>query len=245
MEVIPEARLSKIEGRLSKLEEGKKDRWDKFQIIATLLIPASITWVGYYYSEAMKKAEIESSQHIAEQQDETAKISARVGQAQLVSSFMDALLSHDTQKQRLAIEAILIALPVEGPRLVAVVSQSSPNPEVRTFAENSLDQRRSQLIRSAFSDQKAVRIAATQDLVQGWRSDKDVVPQVLQAASQNPTNQDGIVNALVVLENVDKSSLTANAQKVNEFLNRVERTGPVTREHVKRVRDRLNSADTR
>jgi hypothetical protein len=240
MGITPESGLDKIEARLSKLEHGKKDRWDKFQIVATLLIPASITWVGYYYSESMKRAEIESSQRIAEQQNETTRISAKVGQAQLISSFMDALLSRDAQKQRLAIEAILIALPEEGPRLVAVVSQSSPSPEVRNFAESSLDERRSNLIRSAFSEQKAVRISATQELVQGWRSDKDIVPQILQAASQT-SNQDGIVNALVVLENVDKANLAANTQKVKEFLDRVEKTGPVTQDHVRRVRDRLQS----
>lgn len=242
MDANPESKIDKIEGRLSKLEEGKKDKWDKFQIVAAVLIPASITWVGYYYSESMKRAEIESSQRLADQQNETTKISAKVGQAQLVSSFMDALLSRDTQKQRLAIEAILIALPEEGPRLVAVVSQSSPSPEVRGFAQSSLDERRSQLIRSAFSDQKAIRVSATQELVQGWRSDKNVVPQVLQAASQNAGNQDGVVNALVVLENVDKRNLVENAQQVKEFLDRVERAGPVTQDHVRKVREKLQAS---
>jgi len=242
IDATPELRLSNIEDRLSKLEGSKKrDGWDKFQVLATLLIPAAITIVGYLYSESMKQAEIRSNSIIADQQKAITLTSARVGQAQLISTFMDALLSHDLQRQRLAIEAILIALPDEGPRLVAVVSRSSLSPEVRGFAENSLDQRRSQLIQSAFSGERAMRISATQELVQGWRSDKNLVPQVLQAAAQNPGNQDGIVNALVLLENVDQQHLAANAPAVKEFLDRVERNGPTTQQHVQRVRERLQS----
>ena len=74
-------RLQAIETRLSAAESKRKDPWDKFNILGALLIPASITVVGYLYSTAMKDAEIAKGAELAERQEAIAKINARVGQA--------------------------------------------------------------------------------------------------------------------------------------------------------------------
>ena len=164
MDATAETKPESLEARVSKLEAGKKDRWDKFQILATLLIPASITLVGYLYSQASSKAETDSARRVgeqqtameklvadqqaatakmvADQQNTTAMISAKVGQAQLVASFMDALLSSDTQKQKLAFQAVLIALPEDGPRLLAALSTQGKTVKTREFAQTTLNQRR-------------------------------------------------------------------------------------------------------
>jgi hypothetical protein len=235
-----ESRLQQLEKRLAGLEQKGKDGWDKFQIIATLLIPASIALVGYYYSNAMKDAEIKSSREMADQQNATSKISAKVGQAQLVSSFMEALVSDNPQKQQLAVGAILLALPEEGPKLVAVVSQSSPNQDVRRFARDSLDQRRAQLIEGIFDSDKSVRISSTQELLAGWHSDQGLVPSLLEAAARHPESQDGIVNTLVLLESIDKNLLLKHETEIRSFLGKVESNGDVTRQHANAVRGRIS-----
>jgi hypothetical protein len=117
-----EDRLIATEKRIDELKKKPKDFWDIFQIVATLLIPASITLAGYWYSEAQKQAEILSSENIAAQQRDTSLMQVRVGQAQLISTFMESLLSEKPQRQKLAIEGVLVALPEEGPRLVQIVS---------------------------------------------------------------------------------------------------------------------------
>jgi hypothetical protein len=94
--------------RIDELKKRPKDFWDIFQIVATLLIPASITLAGYLYSEAQKQAEIRSSERIAAQQRETSQMQVRVGQAQLISTFMESLLSDNTQRQKLAIAGVLV-----------------------------------------------------------------------------------------------------------------------------------------
>lgn len=65
----------------------------------------------------MKEAEIQSAQKLAVGQQTVARINTRVRQANLVKSFMDALLSAEPRKRKLAIEAMLISLPEDGPRL--------------------------------------------------------------------------------------------------------------------------------
>ena len=128
------ARVEELEIEITKLQNRPKDGWDVFQIIASLLIPASIAAVGFMVSESLKKAEIESAERRAKAQQEVARVSARVGQAQLVNSFMESLLSTEIRRRKLAIESVLIALPDEGPRLVRIVSETDPSDEVRVFA---------------------------------------------------------------------------------------------------------------
>ena len=128
------ARVSKLTEEVDKLKTKGKDSWDKFQIIAALLVPASIALVGFLISTSLKDAEIKSAQKLAAGQQAVARINARVRQANLVKSFMDALLSEEPQKRKLAIAAMLIALPEDGPRLVRLVEETDPNNEVRQFA---------------------------------------------------------------------------------------------------------------
>jgi hypothetical protein len=73
MGITAETKPENLEARVAKLEAGKKDWWDKFQIVGTLLIPASITIAGYLYSQAMSKAGMDSAQRAADQQNATAR----------------------------------------------------------------------------------------------------------------------------------------------------------------------------
>jgi hypothetical protein len=234
-----EEKIQRLDKRIASLEKKGKDGWDKFQIVAALLIPASIALAGYYYSNSIKEAEIESGQRVAEQQLATSRLSAKVGQAQLISSFMDALISENSQKQQLAIEAILLALPDEGPKLVSVVSQTSQNKDLRLFARTSLDQRRTDLIKDAFADDKARRISATQELARGWHSDPGIVGALLEMANTNPDNLDGVVNTLVLFEIIDRPILLNNEKAVQEFLRKARLNGQVSEMHAKRVESRF------
>lgn len=238
-----ETRLESLDRRLSAIEVKPRDFWDKFQIVASLLIPASITFVGYVYAQAAKDAELQSSERMATQQQITSQTQTRVGQAQLVSTFMDALLSESPQRQRLAIEAVLVALPEDGPRLVAIVSKDPSRPQTQETARSSLDDRRTRLIRDCFSNDKPTRIQATTELVQGWRSDEKLIPEILAAARANASNHSGIINTLVVLENVDQRLLLARAEEIKQFLDldTIRSIGPQTQDHIRQVQARLGN----
>lgn len=131
-------RVEKLTRDIGELKDKRRDGWDKFQIIAALLIPASIAFVGMVVSSSLKEAEIRSAQELAFAQQKVARINARVGQARLVKDFMNALLSGNSRERKLAIGAMLIALPEEGPRLAEIVSETDDDPKVQAFAARNL-----------------------------------------------------------------------------------------------------------
>src|ERR1051326_3862128 len=78
-------KILELETQIKELKAKKKDVWDIFQIIAGFLIPISIALVGYYYSNQMKAAEIETSKsqannqlNITKEQTETQKVVAEI-----------------------------------------------------------------------------------------------------------------------------------------------------------------------
>lgn len=234
--------LTTMEERLALLENEKrkgKDKWDIFNIIASLLIPASIAFSGYYFSNALKQAEIQSSEALAARQAQIAIINAKVGQAELISEFLEPLTGDNEQKKRIAIRGILIALPEDGPQLVSAVSESDPNAEIQAYAKSELDMQREQLIKRAFDDEKPVRISATTDLIRGWSRDAKLVPELISYANQNLTHKSGVINTLVILQNVDSQSLRDNREAVLDFIQRARPNGPQTAEHGDKVQARL------
>lgn len=229
-----------LEKKVSLLEKKKKDPWDIFNIIASLLIPASIAFAGYYFSTAIKEAEIRSSEELATRQENIAIINAKVGQAELISAFLEPLTGNDEQKKRVAIRGILIALPEEGPQIVSVLSESDPNEDIQEFAKSELDIQREQLIKRAFSDDKTVRISATTELVRGWSRDKKLLLEITNFAMQHLSNKSGVINTLVVMENIDVNSLQANKEIVLSFIESAIPNGPQTASHAETVKSRLN-----
>lgn len=119
--------VASLEKKLADLKRNRKDGWDKVQILIAFLVPVAIAFVGYVYSQSTKEAEIK-----------IAETNAKVAQAQLVHSFTDALTSPEPDKRKLAIEAVLLALPDDGTRLVQTVKQFDPDAGVRAFASQRL-----------------------------------------------------------------------------------------------------------
>ncbi len=182
-------RLDKLAEDVAKLKNKGKDPWDKFQILAALLIPATIALVGSMVSTSLKEAEIASAQKAAAGQEAVARVNARVGQASLVKSFMDALLSEEPRTRKLAIEAILIALPEDGPRLVKMVEETDPNAEVRIVAVSALLQPRREsaaaFVKSLSREQLDLLAKAL-----GVRTGADALADVLTAISRASSSRD-------------------------------------------------------
>jgi len=232
-------KIATLEMKVSLLEERKKDSWDIFNIFASLLIPASIAFSGYYFSVAMKEAEIRSSEELASRQENIAIISAKVGQAKLIATFIEPLTGDNETKKRVAIRGILIALPEEGPQIVSVVSESDSSEEIQKFAKSELDMQREQLIKRAFSNQKPVRISATTELIRGWSRDPKLVPEIVEYAIQHLSQKSGVINMLVVLQNVDRNMLIVNKEDILSFVEKAIPNGSQTADHADKVKSRL------
>ncbi len=116
------SRLNELEKSIEELKANKKDRWDKFEIVGTLLTPITIAVLGYILKKSENQRE---KQRLAFEQNIT-QINARVRQAELLSKFIEPLLSDDTRKRTLGVEAILLALPKEGKVLLKAISECDP-----------------------------------------------------------------------------------------------------------------------
>lgn len=236
--------LDELEKRVAQLESRPKDPWDIAQAIGGLLLPAAIAYGGWYYSEAQSRAQIVSSQQMHERDVAVANVGARVNQASLVATFMEALTGDDPERRNLAIRAVLIALPEEGPDLVREVQVSTSDTSTARYAADALDTRRDVLIDRLFAPRGEDRIRASQDLLRGWGTRAAMVPALIRRARQEPTNANGLYNVLGVLVQMDAGALRAARADVEPFLGEAERApaaGARIRALVQQVRSRLDS----
>ncbi len=116
-------RLSELEKSIEELKKNEKDGWDIFNILGSLFIPTSITIIGFYYSNAVKETE--------------SRIKEREIETQFLSNYMDALLSENPKKRTLAMKAISLTYPEKSEKLVAAISKTEPDEEVRDKARES------------------------------------------------------------------------------------------------------------
>ena len=69
-------------------------------------------------------------------------------------------------------------------------------------------------------------------------------PQTAIAIRGSDSERSGIINSLVVLENVDRALLLAHGEAVRTFVNdsAIRSIGPQTQEHIKSIEARLSGA---
>ena len=120
-------RLGAVEKAIADLRKKPKDRWDILQVLSTALVPIAIAIVGTTFSISTSRSEIS-----------VATTNAKVAQAELVHSFMEALTSGDPQERKLAVGAVMLALPEDGESLIRTVKESDPDAGVRAFASEKL-----------------------------------------------------------------------------------------------------------
>jgi hypothetical protein len=218
-----EAKLAELEKRLADLDgkisdAAKKDVWDRFSQIGPILITLAVAAGGWVVTDMMKRMDVNATQRQMVIQENTARMSTRVSQAQLVSTFLPPLLGNDPDAQKLAISALLIALPEEGPELVQTLSSTTDDSEIQKFASAALDERRSDLVDELFSADDDLRNSAQIELANGWAHDPQLVDDLLTAAQQNVANFAAINAALTVLYSMDVDLLAQNRQEVEKLL---------------------------
>jgi hypothetical protein len=207
---------------------NKKDVWDRLTALATILIPAAIALAGHFVAQGLKQAEISSEEKRAEQSRVIAETNTKIAQASLINAMMKSLTSSNPQERKLAVEAVLIALPDQGPVLVRTIAQSDEDKTVQAAARNSLEQRVGTLIRELFAADARSRMSAAQDLIQGWRNEPNVVLALVEFASRNKDNANGVYNTVVVLNEFSPPALQPHKQAILNFIEVAKTTGAKT-----------------
>jgi hypothetical protein len=243
MATEPEDRLNVLEARLEKLEGSRKDGWDKFQIVATLLIPAAVAFAGYYFSQALADAQAQSTRALTESQtaseERRARSTAAISQAELVATFMKSLLSTDAVERKLAIQAVQLALPEWGPKLLLALETGTGDATTRDEAAVALRQRREKLVEDVYADDVNVRQKATEQLVAGFGEDKLVVEAIAQKAERDTHNANGIYNSALVLKALPSAQLKANEAKVQQFVQIANQGGDKTKALAQQINQKV------
>ena len=205
-----------------------KDPWDRITSLATILVPAAIALAGHFIGQAIKESEIASQEKRSELDRALARENVRISQASLINTLMKSLTSTNAQERQLAVQAVVIALPDEGPSLARTIAQTDKDKSVQDAAKASIDQRLEALLQDLFATEAGIRKSAAQQLIQGWRSDPAAVAAIVAFASPRFTNENGVYNAIVVLNEFTSSALQANRTQVAAFAEQAKKTGPNT-----------------
>lgn len=217
----------------------QKDIWDRITALATILVPAAIALAGHFIAQGLKQAEINSEERRAELSYSIAETNTKISQANLINTMMQSLTSTNPQERKLAVQAVLIALPEHGPVLARTIAASDEDASVQTAAKESLVNRRNELIRNLFADNAQLRIAAARDFIQGWQNDSHAISELLNFASQNMENPNGVYNTIVVLNQFSKRALEIYRVDIDKFLDKAKQIGPKTSEQAMLLEERL------
>jgi hypothetical protein len=237
-----------IEDRVAALEKkspNRKDVWDILSVAGSLLIPVAIFFAGQQYASAMKAAELSSAESRDASNLEVARAGSRVSQANLLLSAIERLAGEDGPGKRVAISAILIAMPENGPSIVRDLSRNDPSQAVRDYATSSLDQRRVTLVGQLYSPSGGERIEAYNGLLQNWGSDETLPPLLAQRARQafansnSPGRADGIYNTLVLLSHLNRAATAPHSADLRAFADEMRPVGPRVSERADTLLSRL------
>jgi hypothetical protein len=218
---------------------ARKDVWDRLTALATILVPAAIALAGHFVAQGLKQAELSSEERRAEQSHVIAEANTKIAQAGLINTMMKSLTSSNPQERKLAVAAVLIALPEQGPVLVRTIAETDQDETVQAAAKSSLEERVGTLIRALFSEDPRLRIGAAQDLIQGWRDEPSVVHTLVEFATRSKDNANGVYNAVVVLNEFSPQALQAHRQEVLAFIELAKGTGAKTATRAEALRTRL------
>lgn len=110
------AMLEEFEERLKKLEDNKKDWWDKLHTIGTLLVPVAIAAAGYWGSAAISKSQVASAITTAEK-------NRQVEESRLIKDVLAPLVGADEAQKQIALLAIARTDPRTVESIIDIVEE--------------------------------------------------------------------------------------------------------------------------
>jgi hypothetical protein len=192
-----EQRINNLEAAVKKLESKPKDAWDKFQILAAVLIPASISLAGYFFAKATKDAELNRIDIQSRSDQEIAKTNARVLQAELVTKLIEQLTSANPATRQLSLALVKYVIPdaKNAEQLLQTISQTDPDAGVRQAAATVAMTSTTPVI-GLFSDDEHEFEQARSVLRAFGSYYSTALVELLALASKHPEKTRGLLEAL-------------------------------------------------
>lgn len=232
--VVNQQNDSKLDTLISNVKALQEDKsknsgFEKIiKLLTAALIPLAIALAGHLFGKQIKSAEIASQENRSNAelsfQKEKNSTAEKQQKAEMILKFMSELSSADPVRKQIALQAISIALPDEGPRFVEIVLKNDTDPEVKQKAKEIYQDASQKLIDSVFSNNKEQRIAATGTLLNSYSNNLDVYKRIIERAKTD-SNADGVYNSTLILANASKLSLEALQPEVQSLKTELDRKG--------------------
>ncbi len=224
-----------------KLDGGNKSPWDKAAVIGTVasgvLVPLALAVAGFYFSSVLSEQQIRTSREIASD-------NLRLGQYQLAAGLMKSLSSPEARERKQAISFVFIVLPeLEARRLVDVLSQSDPDPAVRSSATNALNARLTELTVEAAGSDPEQSQRATSHLSNVWKDVPQFTKTLLDSASQHKANQHAQANTVNLLNTLDTRKLKQHSNEVAELIRRTPSDNAQFQQNARMLNQKLQSRE--
>ncbi len=113
--------------------------------------------------------------------------------------------------------------------------------EVRNFAAEQINKRRSLLIEALIAERHQDRWNAAEELGTAWSSDPALVPDLIAFAQKHNQNKLAIYNVTTVLADLHLEAFLGHRQSATGYLYKAERNGPKTAALVKSIRKKLEN----
>lgn len=212
-----------------QVDKDKNSGFEKgIKIISVALIPLAVALAGHLFGRQLKDAEIESAANRSAAELDFQKLknqsTEKQQKAELILKFVSELSSTDPVRKQIALQAINIALPDEGPRFVNIIMKSDADPTVQEKAKEIYAESSQKLIDSVFSKDKQQRIQATETLINGYSNNTDVYKRIIEKAKTD-SNEDGIFNTTLILANANQKNLQVLSPELYTLSNDFEKKG--------------------
>lgn len=182
-----------------------------------------------------------------------AYIQSRTSQAQTIEKFIPYLQKNETRDAALHTMSSFVdrefvtqlALKLKATAILENLQTkgSQEEKQLASAALSSLEEQRKELVKKIFDSNKMVRIEATSEAIRQWANDPNMAYVLLEFASKNISNHNGIVNTLIVLRELPPESLRANSDELNSFLGKAQNNGQKTAGFVNDVNERMQQFD--
>ncbi len=232
--VIEKQNDSKIDTLISnvkalQVDKDKNSRFEKIiKLLTVALIPLAIALAGHLFGKQLKDAEIKSEENRSTAELDFQKLKNQTTEKQqkadMILKFISELASNDPLRKQIALQAINIALPDEGPRFVAIVMKTDADPQVQEKAKEIYLDASQKLIDSVFSKDKQQRIEATASLINSYSNNTDVYKRIIEKAKAD-SNADGIYNSTLILANANKQNLRYISPELHTFNSDLNKKG--------------------
>lgn len=245
----PASNIEKLEKRVAKLENKKKDFWDIAGVIGGILMPLAIAWVGWEYSGQMKEAEIQSNarqlsiqnlQASQRQQSEHFQrdIDAKLRQAELVDTFFEKLVTGTQTSRELALAAIVHAMPSnDAERLLQSLQATVADAEMQQAVKDAkleVEDRKKSSIENFTSRNFIERKAAIDYLIANYRNSPAIVADLLKSIANQSHNEDAANDALRFFAQMNPDALSNHTAEILNYAEKKRDVSPTTR---RRIRD--------